>query len=290
MIMKPCKRNLIISGMLLLFTLTAGAADTLKIHLTYKHKLNNDGQTTGYTTIKQQFFTLDGILFREINYDEATSQISGYIFYFYRNGRLFTQEYYNQKDSLQYILKHEYDPAGNEVVLTKLVPGSKELTIAGKTIKTYVNDRKLLQQKERYGKRVGMKTLYQYGESGLLERERSTFKPVAKALVKKETRDYSYSLENKITQVMVTGKDLSDKPYQYREEYNYNEKGLLSSVKKVNISNARSSEKIYKYLKSGTISLYEEHDAEGRLTLLLQYDYKKHFMNRGTQMSYYENL
>jgi hypothetical protein len=290
MIMNQNIRNLFISGMLLVITLTAGAADTLKIHLTYKHKLDNVGQTTGYITINQQFYTPDGILFREINYDENTSQLSGYVFYFYRNGKLFTQEFFNQKDSLQYILKHEYDKAGNEIILTKLVPGIKDLTVAEKTVKTYGSNGKLVQQKKFFGKGVGAIIRYSYGKSGLLESEKQTYKPIAKANVKQESKDYSYSAENKISLIMVTGKGLSGKPYQYREEYSYIDKGLLSSVKQVNINNAQTSEKIYKYLNSGTMSYYEQHDAEGKLVVLLQYDYKKHYMERGTQVSYYENL
>jgi hypothetical protein len=290
MIMRQSIRNIILSGILLILAQTAGAADTLKIHLTYKHKLNDAGQTTGYITIKQQFYSPDGILFREIRYDENTLQIAGYVFYFYKNGRLFTQEFYNQKDSLQYILKHEYDQAGNEILLTKLVPVLKDLTVTEKTVKTYRNDRKLLQQKIFYGKRVGKITAYKYSGTGQLEKEMNTFKPAAKAALKQETKEYSYSPENRITQVIVTGKDLRGNPYQYREEYGYNNQGLLSSVKKINISNAQSGEINYKYLQTGTPSLYEEHDATGKLTLLLQYDYKKHYMDRGTQVSYYENL
>jgi hypothetical protein len=290
MIMNQSIRNLLISGVLLVFTLTVGAADTLKINITYKHKLNNAGQTTGFTTINQQFYTPDGILFREISYDDSTSQISGYVFYFYHNGLLNTQEFYNQQDSLQYILKHEYDQAGNEIMLTKLVSGLKVFTVAEKTVNVYDNSRKLLQQSKYFGKHKGMITRYQYGESGLLERELIKFKPIAKSSVKQETKDYSYSSDNRVSQVMITGKDASDKPFQFREEYTFNNKGLLSSLKQTGISNARSGEKVYKYLNSGTISLYEEHDAEGKLTLLLQYDYKKHYMDSGTQVSYYENL
>jgi hypothetical protein len=290
MIMNQSMKNLFISALLLALTLTAGAADTLKIHLTYKHKLDTSGHITGYTTINQKFYSPGGILFREINYDEKTSQLSGYIFYFYRNDKLFTQESYNQKDSLQTILKHEYDQAGNEILLTKLVPGFKNLIAVEKTVRTFDKDRKLLLEKKFFGGHLGLITQYQYSKSGALIREKNTCKAIAKAPYKKETRDYSYSSENRISEVLVTGTDLSGKPYKYSENYNYNEKGLLSSVKKVNISNSISGEKVYKYLPSGAVSIYEEHDAKGKLLLFLQYDYKKHYMEQGTQVSYYENL
>jgi hypothetical protein len=283
-------RNLFISAVLLSLTLTAGAADTLKIHLTYKYKLDTSGHATGYTAVNQKFYTPRGILFREILYDEKTGQLSGYIFYFYRKDKLFTQESYNQKDSLQTMLKHEYDQAGNEILLTKLVPGFKDLIVAEKTVRTFDKGRKLLLEKKFFAGRLGVITQYQYSKSGTLIREKSTFKAIAKAPAKKETRDYSYSGENRISDVMVTGNDVSGKPYKYSENYNYNEKGLLSSIKKVNISNSGSGEKVYKYLPSGAVSMYEEHDAKGKLLLFLQYDYKKHYMEQGTQVSYYENL
>ncbi len=35
------------------------------------------------------------------------------------------------------------------------------------------------------------------------------------------------------------------------------------------------------------ISLYEESNTAGKYSLILQYDYKKHYMDRGTQVSYF---
>jgi len=288
--MYPLYRTLVLMFFLLVFSLLADAADTLKIHQTIKHMLTSSGQPYKQVTIKQKFFTMDDTLFREIDYSETTGQISSYMFYFYRDGRLFTQEYHNANDSLEYILKHQYDQAGNEILLTKLVPGLKKFVIAEKTVKRYNNDQKLLQQKIIYGKRVGSITRYVYNESGLPESEKDSYKPVANAQVKQETKECSYSPDNRIARVFITGKSLSDKPYEYAEEYGYNDKGLISSVKKVNSNNAKEGEKIYKYNSAGTISNYEEHNAEGILTLLLQYEYKKHYMNRGIQISHYEDF
>src|SRR4030043_1105512 len=94
------------------------AADTIKIHLTYLHQIPDGLHTQGYITINQKFFTPDDTLFREINYDRKTKQISNYIFYFYRDNRLFTEECYNAHDSLLFIRHFEYDVAGNVLAVS----------------------------------------------------------------------------------------------------------------------------------------------------------------------------
>lgn len=287
--MHPIPKNLLIPALLFLTSIIAGAADTLKIDITFKHKLDSTGHSTGYITINQKFHSYDGILFREISYDDNTSQLSGYTFYFYSNGRLFTEESYDVHNNLLQILKHEYDATGNEVALSKMIPGSNGLSLAEKTVKSYNGARKVVQQKKYSGKQIGALTRYKYDESGLLISEKTTFKPVAKAPFKLETREYSYGTENRISQIMVSQKDMSGKITQYREEYSYDDNGLVSSIKKFNNVSTPAGEKKYKYLKSGTISYYEEYNAGGKLMLLLQYDYKKHFMDKGTQVSYYEN-
>ena len=110
--------NLVV-GLSCLFSNTE-AADTIKIHLTYKHHINERNQTKGYITVKQQFYTLDDTLFREITYDEVTGQISGYTFYFYKNGRLSSEEHYLENDEAYYALKHVYSPEGHNTITRKL--------------------------------------------------------------------------------------------------------------------------------------------------------------------------
>jgi hypothetical protein len=38
------------------------------------------------------------------------------------------------------------------------------------------------------------------------------------------------------------------------------------------------------------VEIYEEYDGEGKITLLLEYDYKKHYMETGSQVSRYESF
>jgi hypothetical protein len=266
------------------------AADTLKINQTIRNLLTKTGQPYKRITIKQQFYTLDDTLFREINYSDSTGNISSYIFYFYKEGKIYTQEHHGSNDSVLHILKHEYDKYGNEVILTKLVPKSGSLIVIEKTINTYNNNRKILKQKTLYGKRTGMIKLYTYNEKGILLREKYSYKSAAKALVKEKVNDYSYTANDKISKIITTAKDFSGNSWQTIEEYEYNDKGQLSLLKIIDKNNSLAGKKQFKYDSSGNIIVCEEYDASGNLRLLLHYEYKKHAMDRGIQVSKYENL
>lgn len=288
--MKKCLCYSVLAGLILFATLQGFAADTLKIHLTYKHNLSDAGRTTGYFTLKQQFYTPDNVLFREIRYDEKTHQIAQYTFYFYKSGKLFTEECYNNADSLLYIRKFNYTPSGLESGYETLVPGKNGLELTGKKVFIYNAQQQKVQQKEYVGKRTGIVTKYRYDGEGRLSVETTQYKPVSANNLKNEVKTFTYNSNIKPVTASSSGKYINGKPFQYKEEYTYNDKGLLSTV----ITNGDESGKPfkinYKYLPSGALSLYEEYNLENKLTLLLQYDYKKHFMDKGNQVSYYENL
>jgi hypothetical protein len=272
---------------LLIFVSSAFAADTLKINLIYKHRLDNEGRTKGYITISQKFFTPEQQLFREIKYNEQSAQIEDYTFYFYTNGKLFTEECYSAKDSLMYILKHGYDAAGRENLVVRLEPQSGGMAATGKTVTTYDKAGKVHQQKIYFGKKAGSTTSYVYNKDGNLQAETRKFKPVSKQTLKSEKRVYSYSSGNKLDKVLVSGQDLTGKSFQRTETYFYDVKGNISSVSVTGSDLPDGLVKTYKYLDSGFISLYEESNTAGKYSLILQYDYKKHYMDRGTQVSYF---
>jgi hypothetical protein len=272
---------------MMLMPLLGNAADTIKIHLTYKHKLDDAGRTQGYSTIKQKFYTPDEILFREINYDEKTGQIASYCFYFYEGNKLNTQEWYNQKDSLLYILKHEYDASGREIRILRNEPAIGSLQIVSSIVKSYDGGGKLIKQKEYKGKKLSIQTDFDYNNSGKLARENLKFKPISQQPLKSETRIYTYNPDESLALITVNGKDKTNKHFQGSEEYSYNEKKQLSSVKVSGTDQPAGMLRTYKYLNTGALSLYQESDAAGKIRLILQYDYKKHFMDRGTQVSYF---
>jgi hypothetical protein len=47
---------------------------------------------------------------------------------------------------------------------------------------------------------------------------------------------------------------------------------------------------VFHYLPSGAPSIYEEHNSQGTIIHLIEYDYRKHYMDKGTQISFYESL
>jgi hypothetical protein len=276
---------------LLILSFSKGiAADTIKINLTYKHLLNDKGQTTGFKTIKQQFITPDNVFFREVNYDEVTGQISNYIFRFFKNDKLFSEECYNSHDSLLYIIKHTYSPSGNEILCEKLIPGNNHsLVLQEKTVSVFDKSNRIISVKRYFGKKAGAQTRYTYDSNGLLISLKESNKPVAKASVKKELKQYSYNDDNTIKQVVISRTDNAGNILSTHEDYTY-KNNLLSSVKEIGTDGNAISEKVYKYLQNGALSIYEEHNATGKLVLLIQYDYKKHYMDIGTQKSFYESL
>jgi hypothetical protein len=202
---------------------------------------------------------------------------------------LFTQEYYNSRDSLLYILKHEYDAKGNEIILTRMAPKGKSLETIERSLKSY-NGKSMISKKTYYGKTSGSVSQYKYDKSGLLLQEKTVFKQIANADVKNEIKVYSHNNTGQITLVDTKGKDWSGKSYHFQEEYKYDEKGMVSEIKRVNIDGTLLHEKRFRYFPSGAPAFYEEMNTAGKRILMLQYEYKKHFMERGTQVSRYENL
>jgi hypothetical protein len=272
---------------LLMYISSAFAADTLKIHLTYKHRLDNQGRTQGYITVSQKFYTPEEQLFREIKYNEQSGQIADYTFYFYTDGKLFTEECYSQNDSLMYILKHGYDAEGRDNLIVRLEPRYGGLEATGKTVNSYDKSGRLHQQKIYFGKKAGSITSYVYNKDGNLQSENRKFKPVSNQSLKAENRSFSYGADKKLDKVSVTGKVLTGQSFQRSEAYSYDDKGKVSSVSVTGNDLPDGLVKTYKYLASGLISLYEESNAAGKYSLILQYDYKKHYMDRGTQVSYF---
>ncbi|MFO7369301.1 MAG: hypothetical protein R6X09_03410 [Bacteroidales bacterium] len=266
------------------------AADSLKIIQVSRHWVDSANKSVKKMVIEQQFFTKDDTLFRKIFYSETTGQISGYMRCFYKNGRLFTEETFSSKDSLEYILKYEYNPAGDLIILTRLVPEQGNLVEKEKTLKTYDPDHKLIAEKKTFEKKTGIITSFTYNTAGLLVTESKKYKKAAKSPFKLESKTYSYSPYNLVSQVKYAAKDNSGGLFQHTEDYGYNEKGKLTGISYSGKDKPPIAEKVYKYYNNGKLRVIEDHDAAGKIIYLLHYEYKEHFMDRGTEDSYYENF
>jgi hypothetical protein len=272
---------------LILFTAipVTQAADTIKIQLTYLHQVPDGLHTQGYITINQKLFTPDDTLFREINYDRKTKQISDYIFYFYRDHRLFTEECYNANDSLLYIRHFEYDAAGNVLAVSTFEMQNKLLTLTRKESNLYKPENRLSQKIiKQEGKKI-QKIRYAYNESGQLIRESRKNKPVFFDGIRSESLTCQYAPDGKLNRMSVSTKSTDRGTSIRKEDYGYNEKGLLSETKISDEKDELVMTKTYRYLSSGAKSIYQETDRDGMIVSLLQYDYKKHYMNQGTQTS-----
>jgi hypothetical protein len=273
--------------MLILFSYVppTQAADTLKIHLTYLHLVPDGLHTKGYITINQKFFTPDDTLFREINYDSTTKQISSYIFYFYRDNRLFTEECYNAHDSLLYIHHYEYDKEGNVLAVSTFQTQNNRLTLVRKESNLYKPENRLAQKITLQNRKKIQKIRYAYNKSGQLIGESRKNKPSFFEGIRSESLTNQYGPNGKLAQLVIVTKSTDHGTFVRKEDYSYNEKGLLSETKVMNEKGELLMTRSLKYFDSGAKSLYQETDRDGLITKLLQYDYKKHYMNKGNQTS-----
>lgn len=286
---KTISHSLLIIG-LLTASFPAWAGDTLRIHLTYAHKLDPTGHTTGRLVVQQKIYTPSGILFRETSFHETTGQLAGYVFYFYRDGRLYTSEYYNQADSLRYILKYDYDASGNAIGLTRYLPDKARLIPAERTVRTFGPEGKIRQQKKYYGKKTGEITRYAYSASGELITETTQVKPISPLGYRMEMRTYSHSPEGTLVKTEISRTDASGKSYHTVEAHAYDDQKRLTETSLYNELHELTGKKIYRYLTGNNLSLYEEQDALGKTIVLQEFEYKKHYMETGTQVSRYEGF
>jgi hypothetical protein len=276
-----------ITGILIMFLTfqVASGADTLRIHLTLKHRLDDKGRTQGYTTIRQKFYTPEQVLFREINYDEKTSRINSYVFYFHEADRLVSAETYNGSDSLLYIIRYRYDASGRESGTDSLIMAAGKWYTAGRVEKSYNQEGKLvLQTQYTGGKKTGTVKI-SYDPAGNPTRLSAKYKQGSGKAVKSETRVFAYNPDHLLAQVTSSGRDLKNTAYENREVYTYNAQRLPETITLSGTAFPVSLIKTCRYLPSGSLTLYQEADPTGKISLLLQYDYKKHYMDRGTQVS-----
>jgi hypothetical protein len=266
------------------------AADTLKIVQISRHWVDSANKSIKKMVIEQQFFTKNDTLFRKIYYNETTGQITGYERCFYKNDRLFTKETFSSKDSLRYIMKHEYSTAGDLTVLIKLVPEQGKLVEKEKTLRTFNTEHQLLSEKKTFERKTGILTTYSYNTTGQLFSESRKYKKAANSPIKMESKAYTYQQNNQPSQIIYSAERKSGGLLQYAEDYFYNDQGKLASIRYSGKDNPPVAEKVYKYYNNGKLRVIEDHDAAGKITYLLHYEYKENFMDRGIEVSYYENF
>jgi hypothetical protein len=247
----------------------------------------NGRQTKESVIINQKTFTYNDTLFREINFNDSTFAIESYTFYFYRNGRLFSEESYNQHDTLTGIVKHQYNSRGLEEETLILERAGNKFLPAARTTFLYDNTGNLLTKKEFFtGKKPYRVTTYEYsGEKPVREWVR-TKKPADIIVLK--ALEYQYNPVNMLVTktTRLTAKDKSVTVTS--DTCLYNDNGQLTGVDTRNMQGKVLIKKRYEYYANGKISKYYEKNINDEITLYHSYAYRHTKINKGTQKSYFD--
>lgn len=282
------KKIIALAVSVFLYSGTLFCADTVKIHITYKHHIVEGKFTRGMHVANQKFYTNDGQLFREINYDDSTYQITSYTFYFYKNGKIFTEETFNNNDSLVNIIKYDYDPAGNLMQKTIFTPGTGKLRISERYDYKY-NSKNALITVTTYSENKKIKqTKFKYDPNGRLIKEQTMKKPVQPQDIVSEIRNYSYNDKGLTSVIEIKRRFQNGNEVQLKELRRYDDSNQIVEIKTTDNKDNQIAVKVYQYLMPGFLNTFEERDKDNNITYQAHYDYKIHFMEIGTQQSVYE--
>jgi hypothetical protein len=247
-----------------------------------------DGKKTASYFIKnQKTFTMDDLLIREIDFDDSTKHIQHYIFYFYRDGKLFTEEKHKANDSIQSIIRHKYFSNGLEKERAILERNKGKMKVTVKSTYTYDKAGQMIVMKENGPvKKSSCTTTYSYA-SGHLVKEESIAKNPADNIISRTT-EYQYDQDGKLTIKSVSNRDKNGNGTTYTETYAYNDKGRVKKTEVRNAENMISVVKNYEYYANGNIRNYYEQDVNGATLLFHTFIIKNYKINLGNQKSYFD--
>ena len=261
--------------------------DSIKIQQINVHIIKNGKQTPDYFTRNQKTLTMDERLIREINFDDSTRQIKNYTFYFYRDGKLFTEETYDKSDMLQFIIKHAYNIRGQEEEVARLILTNGQPVQTEKSEFIYDNGGNILVKKDfKTGKKPYRVTTYIYS-SGHLIKEHSKARKSPDQIVLSIV-DYLYAADGKLKTKSILEKTSDKAIKKITETYMYNDKGKLEKTEIRDKDGEISLVRNYVYYPEGGLYRYYEQTREGDMLCYQTYAYKKHRINLGEQKSYYD--
>jgi hypothetical protein len=247
-----------------------------------------DGKKTEASFIRnQKTFTLDGRLIREINFDDSTRHIHDYIFYFYKGGKLFTEENYDRNDSLRFIIRHSYNSNGQDEETNKLEWIKGKMKTTGRTVYVYDNNGLTIAMKESgIRKKPFRVTNFIYASGNLVQEQSRTLKSSDNAA--ERILKYAYGIDGRMNLKMTLEKNISDTSVIQTENYLYNTKGQLKTIEVKDPQGKLVVSKNYEYYADGSIRNYYEKDEAGKLLLYHTYIIKRHVINLGMQKSYFD--
>jgi hypothetical protein len=261
-------------------------SDTLNITTTLSREITNGKPTTKNITVQQQIIDRDGIPIREVFFDEKTLQISKYIVYFAKEGKIISEEHFSSKDSLLFANKFSYNSKGFREACEVYVTNGKGLILKKKMVYIY-RDTTLTQIKELTAKnKTEKQTKLSYNNQQKLTSTVSTYnKPYIQGI--KEEKVLQVYDENGLIKerlsVCTKTNSISDTLHTI---FIYNEGRL---VEESIFTGSELSGKIsYGYTPDGRLSFFSETDKNGDQLKLHSYMYQTRYMNKGANKSVFD--
>jgi hypothetical protein len=262
--------------------------DSIKYQNTRVYVIENGNKTEAFHVSNQKTFSaIDDRLIREVNFDDSTTKIQDYTFYFYRNGKLFTEESYSGNDTLIYIIRHEYNDKGLEENVNKLERINGILTATAKTVYVYDSEGQILYKKEFSNKKRPFRVTHYLYSSGNLIREQQKSKKTADGIALRII-DYQYAPDGKLKSKSMSEKNTKKVISVYSENHQYNDNGDLKIVEKKDVKGNIIVTRNFEYYANGSLRNYYETDRDGKMLIYYSYIYKYHKINLGNQRSYFD--
>ena len=271
---------------LLLSGINLSGADTLRIEITRKNFIGPGNEKTGEITVSQKFYAADGLLIREVRYDDNTGGLAGYTFYFHRDSMLSSEEIYNEKDELLCVIRHYYDKKGNKTLTTSSYPDE----ISDRVVRKYNSSGLLISEKVFKNRATASVKKNKYNSFGIIVSSTAKLKPAADTAIKVSAEVYDYDDQGRITAVNVSTIGLKGEKGSFIFKYGYNDNGALSSIQHVDSNGKVVSEKTFTYYATGTLRELREKDENGLTIYWFVKEYRTNVMNVGTQKSVIDGL
>ncbi len=263
--------------------------DSVKVIYEYKQEIVNGKHTPKYWVICQTVKDMNDNVLRQYFFDDSLHQLSSYIWYFYKDSRLYTKECYSSSDSLKCLNKYTYDNFGNKTEDAIFKNSGNSIVEYQKNIYNYSDGKKLSCKQFNNDNKVNVSARYYYNLQGKPIKESYKYKSRSGSDLKSEIKTISYNND-------LLNQQINQKKYRdgHSEEiltnYMYNDSGQL--VKKVVTGNDNKPLKHmeYKYYPHGSLNIYREYDGSGKLVKLLSYKYEIHTITPGTFKSYLDKI
>jgi hypothetical protein len=282
------QRHLLFSAILLLFSgFTHAQQNSIKYQNMEVFKIV-DGNKTNISFVKnQKTFTMDGRLIREINFEDSTAHILNYTFYFYKDGKLFTEEVHDKNDSILFIIRHTYTLKGMEEETDRLEWSKGKMKISGRTVFIYDKAGYKNAMKESGSRKKPFRvTSYAYSSEKLIREQTKARKPSDNVI--ERITDYDYGKDGKLMLKKIMEKNVEDTVITQTENYLYNTNGQLKTIEVKDQQGKIVLSKNYDYSADGSLLNYYEKDGAEKVLLYYTYVINYHIINLGTQKSFFD--